>query len=123
MTLDDALHLWAEWIVSGGHERRGFHSQIHMMMVTRCEFSGSTGVSHDGIAVDGVEADVEAALMALREQSMDKADVIVAAYCKPGTDAQKALSMGISLRCFRDRKQQAKQFISRRLAERRGVRG
>lgn len=120
MTFADAMELWAKWIASGRQTRRGFHSQLHMMMVTRCEFSGSGGTPDDGVPIDCVEAEIEAGLLRLRLTKPDQAAVVVAAYCWPGTDSDRALRLDMTLRTFGRQKKAGRLFLLRHLAERRG---
>lgn len=118
MTLDHALELWARWVISGGHEQRGFQSVIHMMMVTQCVFSG--GGKPAGIPADGIEADIEAALLALRQSDMPAANAVRVEYMRQGTQLQKAMSLQLTLRTYRKHLQKGRAALLRHLAERRG---
>ena len=120
MTFAEAMELWAIWIARGRQTRKGFHSQLHMMIVTRCEFSGSSGYRDDGIPVDCIEAEIEAGLLRLRLAKPDQAEVVIAAYCWPGTDTEKSDRLDMPLRTFGRQKRAGRLFLLRHLAERRG---
>lgn len=121
MTFAEAMELWATWIARGQQAKKGWHSQLHMMMVTRCEFSGSTGYrGDDGIPLDCIEAEIEAGLLRLRLSHPTQAAVIVAAYCWSGTDSDKSERLDMPLRTFGRQKRAGRLFLLRHLAERRG---
>ena len=121
MTFSHAMELWARWLAAGCRESRGFHSQLHMMMVTRCEFTGATGHHDDGMPIDGVEAEIEAGLLLLRQQGKQaQAQAVIAGYCWSGTDPDKAYRLDVSLRTFERQKQAGRLFLLQHLAERRG---
>lgn len=121
MTFADAMELWATWIARGQQARRGFHSQLHMMMVTRCEFSGGSSCAHDdGMPLDCIEAEIEAGLLRLRLTKPAQAAVVVAAYCWPGTDMERSERLDMTLRTFGRQKKAGRLFLLRHLAERRG---
>lgn len=120
MTLDDALDLWARWVVTGA-QSRGFQSMLHMMMVTQCNFSGSSS-KRSSIDLDCVEADIEACLLSMRSGNDICADVIKREYMTDGSQFKKAAALQMPLRTYKRKLKAGKATVLQYLAIHRGGR-
>lgn len=118
MTLERRLELWARWRVTGCNESSGFSSMLEMMMVTRCQFTGSSGGPRDDI-----EAGVEAAVMSLRIVDNTAARILEVEYGAwapksldgATTQLDKAHALGLSLRTYKRKLSKARQHVANSL--------
>ncbi|CAI2030352.1 Uncharacterised protein [Serratia ficaria] len=122
--LDAVLEQWARWIRADGYGGSSFGSMLEMMMITGCMFSGGGR----GQALWTVEADVEAAVMALAAADRNAATVIRIEYGawdlggldKKARQIDKAHALFISLSTYKRCLAKGRGFIAAWLSKQRG---
>lgn len=124
--LDSALELWAAWNMPDSAHATG-KSMLAKLIDNKGEilFGGSGPVSGPA---DGLESDIEAAVLAMFSESPMRADVLrleygaaywqvaarrgISGYDWRGGQYEKSQALGISLRTYRSRLAEARNTIS-----------
>lgn len=121
--LDFLFEQWARWVYFEGYYGSGFGSQLEMMMVTGCVFSSGGR----GQLLWTIEADVEAAVMALAAVNHRSAKVVryeYGAWVLRGLDSkakqiEKAHALSISLSTYKRELATGRLFVAEWLSKRR----